>query len=155
MIICATGHRPEKIGGYREGARIKLRELAIAYLGIQRPEKAISGMALGWDTAFAEAAIILRIPLIAAVPFPGQERMWPQPSQATFQFILSQAAEVVEVSPGPYETWKMQVRNKWMVNHSDKVCALYDGSTGGTANCLAYAHSIGRPIDNLWQQFTA
>lgn len=155
MIICATGHRPEKLGGYKERARVKLRELAIAYLTEQRPEKAISGMALGWDTAFAEAAIILRIPLIAAVPFPGQESMWPQSSQDTFRFILSQAAEVVEVSPGPYAVWKMQVRNKWMVNHADKLCALYDGSTGGTANCIAYAQSLGRPIDNLWQQFTA
>jgi uncharacterized phage-like protein YoqJ len=155
VIICATGHRPDKLGGYREGARIKLRELAIWYLRAQRPDKVISGMALGWDTAFAEAAIVLRIPFIAAVPFPGQEFMWPKPSQETFRFILSQAAEVIEVSPGPYAAWKMQVRNKHMVNSSDKVCALWDGSTGGTANCIEYAKSIGRPIENLWQQFIA
>jgi len=33
----------------------------------------------------------------------------------------------------------MQKRNEWMVDHSDYVIAVWDGSKGGTGNCVKYA----------------
>jgi len=53
---------------------------------------------------------------------------------------------VVVVSEGGYSARNMQRRNEWMVDHSDKVLAVWDGSNGGTGNCVAYARSIGREI---------
>ena len=153
MIVCATGHRPDKLGGYGLHVESKLKRLAFTWLKEHRPNKAISGMALGWDQAFAQAALELEIPLIAAVPFLGQERAWPQSSQEKWKTILDRAEEVVTVSTGGYAVWKMQKRNEWMVDQSDRVLALWDGSSGGTGNCITYADKMSRPISNLWTKW--
>lgn len=51
MIICATGHRPNKLGGYGRDVYARLVKLAYDYLAVQKPDAVISGMALGWDQA--------------------------------------------------------------------------------------------------------
>jgi uncharacterized phage-like protein YoqJ len=120
-----------------------------------RPKKVITGMALGWDTALAEAAIKLHIPYIAAIPFVGQESRW-QPAQQDHYFDLLAAAEdVVVVCEGDYAPWKMQRRNEWMVDHSDLVLALWDRSPGGTANCIRYAEERGKTWLNFWGEYVA
>lgn len=152
LIIAATGHRPEKLGGYSNTVRERLTDLAVAYLSRHNPTQVISGMALGWDTAIALAAIKLNIPLIAAVPFKGQESRWQLPDRERFNHILSKASDVVIVSNGGYSAAKMQVRNVWMVDHCDRLLALHDGSAGGTGNCVNYA--TGKvPVDNVWKSW--
>lgn len=153
MILAATGHRPDKLGGYGADIEARLRMLAVCALNKLRPTQVISGMALGWDQAIAQAAITLEIPFIAAVPFAGMEKKWPQSSQEKFCAILACATEVVVVTPGGYAPWKLQKRNEWMVDHCDKLVALWDGSHGGTFNCLQYADVKGKPYDNLWDEW--
>lgn len=150
VVAAGTGHRPDKLGGYSEAVTARLVDLARAALLHYRPEKVISGMALGWDTALALAALELGIPLIAAIPFEGQEKAWPAVSQARYRDILSRATEIVIVSAGRYSGWKMQVRNEWMVDRCDILLALWDGSEGGTRNCLRYAERKGTQVSNLW-----
>lgn len=154
MIVAATGHRPDKLGGYSESVRVRLRLLAVSWLVENRPNKIISGMALGWDQAVAEAAVELYIPFIAAIPFKGQELHWPQSSQDRYTHLLSLADSVTVVSSGSYATWKMQTRNEWMVNQCNLVLALWDGSSGGTGNCIKYARQQLKPIENLWTQWS-
>lgn len=149
-VIAGTGHRPEKLGGHSDRVHGRLVDLARAALLHYRPSKVISGMALGWDTALAEAALELGIPLVAAVPFAGQELRWPATSQKRYRDILGRAEEVVIVSPGSYAVWKMQTRNEWMVDHCDKLLTLWDGSEGGTGNCVAYARRVQREMGHLW-----
>lgn len=158
MIYAATGHRPDKLGGYGLPVTEALTALARTFLeglgdGPKCPSRVITGMALGWDQAWAAAAAELGIPYVAAVPFQGQEKAWPEGAQRRYETILRGAAEVVTVLPGGYAPYKMQVRNEWMVDHADHVVALWDGSTGGTANCVAYAKKAGKPITNLWPQW--
>lgn len=155
FIVCGTGHRPNKVGGYSKEAFGKLERTAYNWLHTHRPDKVISGMALGWDQALAYAAYVDGIPFIAAVPFTGQETAWPKESQDFFHMLLSKADEVVSVSEGGYAPWKMQVRNEWMVDHCDTVLALWDGSTGGTGNCIKYARKVDKEIVNLWEKFTS
>lgn len=153
MIIAATGHRPEKLGGYTWQVRAKLMQVATEYLAFQpRVSEVISGMALGWDMAVAHAALNLGLPFVAAVPFPGQERRWPAETQAYYRKLLDRAAQVVTVSPA-YSDIAFQERNEWMVDYSHRIVALYDGSPGGTRNCVVYARAKGRTIDNLWKDF--
>lgn len=156
MIICGTGHRPNKLGGYGNEARIKLVNIAGRWLRDNRPDKVISGMALGWDMALAFAALMEEpeIPLLAAVPFEGQECMWPQQSRQDYHDVIRDATEVVHVCDPGYAPWKMQRRNEWMVDNSDLVLALWDGSSGGTGNCIAYAEKVGKPIVNLWGNYS-
>jgi uncharacterized phage-like protein YoqJ len=151
MIAAATGHRPEKLGGYQTHGR--LVDLAVAALSKYKPEKAISGFALGWDQAFADAAIQLKIPLIAAIPFPSQPSRWPKSSQLFYQQLLEKASEIKIISPDPYSARKMQIRNEWMVNNSDFMMCLWDGSAGGTANCINYAVSKNKSYINLWKSW--
>lgn len=65
MIIAATGHRPDKLGGYDDDVMKRLKDLARGYLEKQEVlAEVISGMAQGWDTAIALVAIELEIPLM-------------------------------------------------------------------------------------------
>lgn len=148
MIVAFTGHRPDKLGGYKlpnpiylnvcQKIDAKLREL--------KPEKVISGMALGVDQWAAFISYKLKIPFLAAIPFEKQESKWPLKSQKTYHQLLSLASEKVIVSSGGYSNSKLQVRNEWMVDNCDLLIAVWNGTNGGTANCINYAKSIGREI---------
>jgi uncharacterized phage-like protein YoqJ len=147
MILAGTGHRPEKLGGYGIYAFHALIQVAVSALTQTKPEKIISGMALGWDQAFARAAVTLSIPFIAAVPFKGQEDRWPESAKKDYFDLLALASEVVYVSPPGYHVSKLHTRNEWMVDHSDGLITIHDGSTeGGTAACLKYAEKVGKPV---------
>jgi uncharacterized phage-like protein YoqJ len=109
-------------------------------------------MAQGFDTWAAETCIDLGIPFVAALPCDGMEQTWPLPSQERFRVLLHKAKEIHVVSPGPYKPWKMQRRNEWMVDHCTRLVACFDGSSGGTYNCLEYAAGVRREVIYLsWQ----
>lgn len=153
LIVAGTGHRPNKLGGYSVKVESRLIYLAESYLSENKPDFVISGMALGWDLALAEASIRQSIPFIAAVPFKGQESVWPKKSRDLYNEILNQAKDVVYVSDPGYSSYKMQIRNKWMVDKCNILLALWDGSEGGTGNCVRYANEVGREVHNLWSEF--
>jgi uncharacterized phage-like protein YoqJ len=153
MILAFTGHRPDKLPDKKTGYKIPNPTYLYIYCEISKalkkfePEKVISGMALGVDQVGAMVAHRLGIPFIAAIPFEGQEKMWPEKSQRTYQALLNKASEVVIVSPGGYAANKMQIRNEWMVNHCDLLIGVWNGDqSGGTYNCLEYAKSVGKEI---------
>lgn len=148
MIVAFTGHRPDKLGGYKlpnPTYSYVCQRIEQALLEL-KPDTVISGMALGVDQWAANIAHKLGIPFIAAVPFIGQEKMWPAASQSIYNKLIKLASEVVIVSPGGYSAAKMQFRNEWMVDRSNQVIAIWDGTNGGTGNCVAYATDIGRQI---------
>jgi uncharacterized phage-like protein YoqJ len=143
-----------------------LTELAMAVIRRYKPEMVISGMALGWDQALAKAAVNLEVPFIAAIPFPGQERRWPADSQAQYQRLLDQAAQICVISehtdPSDWRSVSraMQLRNEWMVDSCQVLAALWSGKRkGGTWNCLRYARRVSkeRPelrITQCWEAWT-
>lgn len=155
MILAATGHRPNKLGGYDADTRDRLRYFAEGLLREYEPELVLVRMAQGWDQAVASASMLLRVPFDAYVPCDGQELLWPEDAQQRYRAILKRAREINVVSPGPYEPWKMQRGNVAMVDAlkspDDRLLALFDGTKGGTANCVRYARSIGVKVDNVWR----
>lgn len=155
MKIAGTGHRPDKLGGYGPSTKIHLVRFAGRCLREIQPEILISGMAQGWDQALACAAIRCNIPFWAAIPCDGQELAWPEESQQEYHKLLEQAEKKIVVCPGPYAVWKMQKRNEWMVDavQDGAVLALWDGSPGGTANCVRYARKIGVTVVNVWSVY--
>lgn len=148
MIVAFTGHRPDKLGGYKlpNPTYLHVYKEIESNLKKLNPEKVISGMALGVDQWAAYIAYKLKIPFIAAVPFEGQEKAWPIKSQVTYNTLLSKASEKVIVCDGGYSSSKMQIRNEWMVDHCDILIAVWDGTPGGTANCVKYAQSVNKEI---------
>lgn len=148
-ILAITGHRPDKLPGqydlshpFYSALEERLREIITEV----QPVKAFSGMALGVDQFFAELCTKLGIPWVAAIPFVGQERIWPEESKQKYQEILSHATEVVIVTPGNYAAYKMQIRNQYMVDNCDKLIAVWDGTAGGTGNCVQYAFEKKKQI---------
>jgi len=144
MIAAVTGHRPTKTGGYSKAARDKLIDFAIQTLQEHLPDYIVTGMALGWDQAIAQACVSLSIPFEAAIPFRGQESIWPYDSQEHYNHLLDCAQKVTVVSEGTFTAQKMQIRNEYMVHQAasqpgGKLLTLWDGSPGGTKNCIQYA----------------
>ncbi|MBE9053663.1 DUF1273 family protein [Nostocales cyanobacterium LEGE 11386] len=160
-IIAGTGHRPEKLGGYSNKVFTRLVALCQASLERLQPDQVISGMALGFDQALATAAIELNIPLIAAIPFEGQECKWNHNDQVRYDHLLMCSTRIICVdkmgryadSNSGYSAVKMQKRNEYMIDNCTKVLALYDGSSGGTGNCIKYAKSQNKPVLNVWNSW--
>ncbi len=152
--IAATGHRPDKLLGYGYQSKDNLLRFAFSYVDlIKEPTTIISGMALGWDTAIADACRFLAVPYIAALPCKNQDKLWSKEDRTSYLYLLERAKEVIYISDEEYQPWMMNARNRWMVDNCDEVIALWNGSSGGTMNCVKYAESQKRPITNLWDEF--
>jgi uncharacterized phage-like protein YoqJ len=83
----------------------------------------------------------------------GQPGRWPLEAHRVHARLLRVAAEVHVVCPGPYQPWKFERRNEWMVDRADRLVALWSGAHGGTARCVAYAERTGNPVENLWARW--
>ena len=153
MRICVTGHRPNKLWGYdisnREWTALKdeFKRLLIA----RKCAEAITGMALGVDTVFALAVLELKdtgydIKLHCALPCQNQERFWAPEAKKQYHEILEKADKVTMVTDAPYSAYLMQKRNQFMVDNSDTVLAVWDGSKSGTGNCVEYAKKKNVPV---------
>lgn len=148
MKIAVTGHRPHKLGGYSPSNPLKkrIKEVMAKIIDLLKPEEVISGMALGVDQWWAEVALESGVPVYAAVPFVGQESRWPDSSKEHYRVLMQAATRVKVVCEGGYSAAKMQKRNEWMVDHADVILAIWDGSKGGTGNCVAYAQKQKKPL---------
>lgn len=161
MILAGTGHRPDKLGGYDRRLFNDLCDFAAVVLTGIRPSGVISGMALGWDQALAVACVRLSIPFVAAVPFVGFESRWPSASQEDFKKLIM-AAEALYVVCEDWQVadagvpWALMERNKWMVDNSTDLLALWNGDRhGGTFNCIQYAKEGRRNIVNVWSAWNS
>lgn len=157
MIICGTGHRPNKLWGYdihTEPYRVLGREIRRQLIAKDTTE-VISGMALGFDTVLALVTLKLRedgypIKLRCAVPCTNMGDKWPPDTVKEYENILKRSDVIVYVQNKPYTEDCMQKRNIYMVDQSDLILAFWDGSRGGTKNCIQYAKEVEKPILNIW-----
>ena len=144
--LCFTGHRPEKLHS-DETAVCTVLSNAIDAAISDGFRTFITGMARGVDIWAAEIVLARRaqnqdIRLICALPHPDFEKRWSAHWQARYNAILQQADLVREICPA-YSNASYQIRNEWMVDHSARVIAIYNGATGGTANTIQYAERNG------------
>lgn len=153
MVYSGTGHRLELIGYENYN---KLVDYIVSILPTYNATKIICGMALGFDQALAEAAIQLNIPFVAAVPFKGQEFVWPEIAKIKYNDILNKALEVIIVCEGGFATKKYFIRDHFMIDNSEAVIALYNGQKkGGTAATVKYAKKQNKQVSNIWSGWQA
>ena len=149
MKIAITGHRPNKLGNDYDLTSPLIQtieaELQTIINGL-RPTLMISGMALGIDTLWAELAIENEIPFIAAIPCENQCERWIQKSKDRYGSIIQHPLCKQVVLSEEYSHTCMQKRNEWMVNNCDVLIAVWDGTPGGTGNCVKYAQKKGVQI---------
>ena len=155
---CAfTGHRPKSFPwGYNESALgcILLKEVLtaqISALAEQGVTDFLSGMAQGVDLWCAQIVLDLRktnpaLKLHANLPCEGQESKWSVSAREIYHSILEQADEVVYVGQ-EYSRGCMLERNRYMVDHSSILLAVYNGAyRSGTGMTVRYAQKLGREI---------
>ena len=146
---CFTGHRPEKLpwGSDETDPRCaalkrKLRD-AVEAAYDEGMRHFICGMARGCDFYFAELVLALRetrgdVSLEAAIPCPTQAAAWPAADRERWRAILD-ACDLETMVQDHYTAGCMLRRNRYMVDHSALIIAVYDGSDGGTRRTLEYA----------------
>ena len=144
--LCFTGHRPEKLHS-DETAVCTVLSNAIDAAISDGYRTFITGMARGVDIWAAEIVLARKadnpeIRLICALPHPDFEKRWSAAWQARFQAILQQA-DLVKTICAEFSMASYQIRNEWMVDHSARVIAIYNGASGGTAKTIAYAEKNG------------
>lgn len=155
---CCTGHRPKGfpfkygIDKLEHNAYLKMLaekiELAITEYGITN---FISGMAIGVDMDFAETILKLRnkypITLECAIPCQNQTLKWNSTDKLRYESILKYADEVNLISER-YTTECMLKRNRYMVDKSELVIAVFNGiEKGGTWYTIKYAKSKNKIIE--------
>lgn len=150
--VCFTGHRPEKLDISEKEAKNRLR-LAIQKAIDDGYTTFISGMARGIDMWAAEIVIEERkkndeIKLICASPYEGFEKSWSFVEKHRYKTVLKRADYIKYVCEH-YSRQCFQIRNVWMVDHSAKVIAAYNGASGGTRNTVRYALSKNIEIYNI------
>ncbi len=152
ISCCFTGHRQQFLTRPEDEIKADL-ENSILRAVDEGYTTFITGMACGADIWAAE--IVLRMQdshpelrLIAAVPFSGFNKAWGEEWQRRYRAVLSRA-EHTEVLGPAFSRGIYQIRNEWMVDHSSKVIAVYNGKPGGTRNTIRYAKRRGLPVDMI------
>ena len=155
FTVCGTGHRPKYLPCKYDEKHIwamKVKENLKKWIVDNDPEYIISGMAIGWDTWVAEAALLLEVYLSAYTPFPEQGSKWPAAAKKRYDSILDRASAVLRVSKEYHKDCFFK-RDKAMVDNSDIVLALWNPKikSGGTYWTVKYAESQNKKIINFWE----
>jgi uncharacterized phage-like protein YoqJ len=176
--IAFTGHRPDKLGGYGTDKNTAVQSIlydrlydVCSYLITNNgATDFMEGMAQGIDQLAGRVIMGIiseqafedefkRITrLHAAIPYPGQESIWPKKARETYQDELDRIEDykdygssihyVHDKKPSTkYEAVKwLDERNHYMVDWCDLLIAVWNGSKGGTGNCIQTAKAANKPI---------
>lgn len=157
-ITCAfTGHRPRSFPWKGDetapGCALLKKTLAeqIKLLADRGVTDWLSGIAQGVDLWAAEIVLDLKeknlaLRLHCILPCEGQERKWPSSERERYYSILRQADEVIYVNR-EYHNGCMLERNRYLVEHSSVLLAVYNGTyRGGTGMTVRYAKRLGREV---------
>lgn len=143
---CFTGHRPEKLTRSEQNITAALRR-EIAQAVEDGITVFISGMARGVDIWAAEEVLRLRdagadVKLVCAVAFEGMENRWSADWQRRYRNILDRSDLNTLICRSPSRESYL-ARDRWMVDHSSRVIAVFDGTPGGTKYTVDYAEKNG------------
>ena len=153
MTVAFAGHRPEGLPYDLASERgLRLRAL-LGRMIRERMEKGCGtfycGAAMGVDILCGELVLELRqegfaAKLVCVLPHWGQTARWTEEWRARHAALLAGADEVVCLSERSSRDCYYR-RNRYMVDHSDEILAVYTGAgRGGTAYTLRYAARRGK-----------
>lgn len=158
LTCCFSGHRPHKFTfGCDEESEdcilLKLKLLAqIQEMRKKGVTTFLTGMAMGVDIWAAEMILELKaelpqegIRLIAVVPNEGQANRWSVEYRERYFNILSEVDDDVLISTH-YTKDCIFERNRYMVDNSAHLIAVYNGEQGGTQYTVDYAIRKGLDI---------
>lgn len=150
VTCCFSGHRAQSLPWkFNEASprcqimKEKLKEEIIK--AIKRGYvNFICGMALGFDVICAETVIELKkeypeIKIIGALPCRTQDKLWQEKDKKRYREILEKLDKIRCIYDEYIGAECMLERNRYMVNNSSLLIALFNGKPGGTKSTIEYA----------------
>lgn len=150
ITVAFTGHRHYD-GCADEGVYARLEELYS-----QGYRFFLSGMAWGFDLAAAEQVIRLQsahsdVALVLVEPFAEFRRLFRGEDARRYDAIVKAASQRVVVGEDSGRE-SFFLRNKYLVQHSTRLIAWWDGGKGGgTAYTVKCALREGVEVENLYR----
>ncbi|GHI84624.1 hypothetical protein [Streptomyces xanthophaeus] len=151
--IGVTGHRfiPREALGHVEDA---LRAVLAGHRG---PLEAFSSLAEGADQLFACIALECGADLTVVIPsgdyeegFEGAEAL------ARYRRLKRRAAQEVRMDFARSTDEAYYAAGTYIADSCDRIVAVWDGlparGHGGTAEIVAYARALGKPVTVIWRE---
>ena len=156
---CFSGYRPEKLpwGADESDPRCDALKMLISntdeWVFSSGRRHFLCGMARGSDTYFCEAIHFLRekhpeITIEAAIPYRKQAQGWKEEERARYDKLIDLCDYVTYVSE-EYKRDCMLRRNRYIVDNSSLLIAVFDGKLGGTSYTMKYAAKRGVAIIDI------
>ena len=116
----------------------------------------MNGMAEGFDIFAAEAVAELKatcpgMALVAVLPYFGLEKRHSAAIAKRINAVLSNADMIFSLEEKYVKGCELR-RNVYMVEHSSRIIAYYNGLSGGTAHCWNCAIQNGLERVNLYEE---
>ena len=157
ITVCFTGHRLQKLpfGFNEEDPKcIKMKRMLcrkVEDLIVNHgATHFISGMALGVDMIAAEIVLELKkkyqdITLECAIPCETQANKWTEKYRDRY-FSIIEMSDKETLLQTHYTADCMHKRNRYMVDKSDYIIAVWNGSPSGTGKTVLYAKENNKEI---------
>ena len=167
LHIALTGHRPTKLGGYNlstpeyAALRADLEQYIRYQLTNHDTVVGHSGLALGADTIWSKAILNMRdqypdrVKFHAEIPMMTQYKKWFKQSDIDFwhhQVAVADEKTIYATFDDPTNVTNQEAgkalkdRNIGMIDHSNVVLAVWDGTPGGTMHAVKYADKTNKPV---------
>lgn len=143
---CFAGHRPESILLSETNAKEWLRHQILQTIA-DGFTTFITGMGMGVDIWAAQIVIELRssnpsLHLIAVEPYPGFAAKWSEEWRNSYELVIRNA-DLVRRMSHTYNPSAINARINWMIDHSSRLIAIYNGTKGYTGSFIEYAKTQG------------
>jgi len=135
-LVLVAGHRPGELGGYdanpvADGVRTRLQETLAAMVRVDGPLAVVSGLRLGAEQLGAEAALALELPLVAVLPYPEADKVWPPAARARFTELVDAAELAITLEKRSPATKQMAGaalarRDAWLAKNVDAAVVVWD-----------------------------
>jgi hypothetical protein len=135
--LVVLGHRPPELGGYddnplADAVRARLVEVIGAKAEMHADLVVVSGLRLGAEMLGAEVAVRLDVPLVAVLPYPDPDSVWPAASRRRFRDLLDRSRQVVVLQKkAPDSKQKagaaLARRDGWLARNVDEAVLVWDG----------------------------
>jgi len=117
--------------------------------------RCVSSLAAGADQLFAQAALASAVPLHVVVPCQHYEDAFSSPQAlAQYQDLRKQAASEETLNYDQPNSAAFLAAGQRVADLSDKLLAIWNGQPargeGGTADIVAYARRLGKPVLVFW-----
>lgn len=157
ITACFTGHRPQSIPclwdeNSEKSLRLKeeLKKSIIELIENHGVIHFISGMAIGVDMIAAEIVLDLKkeypnVTLECALPCETQANKWTVKYRDRY-FSIIEMSDKETLLQTHYTADCMHKRNRYMVDKSDYVIAVWNGSPSGTGKTVLYAKENNKQI---------